>query len=83
MGVQLNIKSAEAKALALELADMTGESITQVVIDALKARKRVLTKDERLARVMAIANDCAGRLSEPWKSVDHGDLLYDETGMPK
>jgi antitoxin VapB len=83
MGVQLNIKSAEARALAEELAALTGNTITKAVIDALKARKKMLSKEERLARVMAIVDDCAGRWKEPWKSTAHGDMLYDERGLPK
>jgi len=30
-----------------------------------------------------IGRDCATRLKEPFRSADHGDLLYDEKGLPK
>jgi antitoxin VapB len=33
--------------------------------------------------LMAIGKDCAPRLKEPFRSVDHGDLLYDEHGLPR
>ena len=31
-------------------------------------------------RLLAIGQDCAPRLQEPFRSADHGDLLYDENG---
>lgn len=34
-------------------------------------------------RLMAIGQDCAKRLKEPFRSTDHGDLLYDERGLPR
>jgi antitoxin VapB len=40
--------------------------------------------DEGLAdRLLAIGADCATRLREPHRSVDHADLLYDEAGLPR
>lgn len=39
---RLNIKNAEAHAMAPELAKQAGTTITQVVIDALQARKEEL-----------------------------------------
>jgi antitoxin VapB len=34
-------------------------------------------------RLLKIGEDCAAHLKEPFRSVDHGDLLYDERGLPK
>ena len=33
-------------------------------------------------RLLSIAEDCAARLPEPFKSKHHGDLLYDQKGLP-
>ena len=33
--------------------------------------------------ILEIGRDCAARLQEPFKSMDHGDLLYNEQGLPK
>ncbi len=33
-------------------------------------------------RLLAIGRDCAQYLQEPFRSADHGDLLYDERGLP-
>jgi hypothetical protein len=32
---------------------------------------------------MAIGQDCAARLKEPFRSVGHGELLYDDGGLPR
>jgi antitoxin VapB len=83
MNMQINIKSDEARALADEITKRTGETITEAVTEALKQRLKKLTIEERLARVMEIAEEVSSRLEEPWKSMDHGDLLYDDRGLPK
>lgn len=83
MGAQMNIKSDEAYALASEIAAGTGASLTQVVIDALRARHRELTKEDRIARAMAICREAAARMTPEFKALDHGDYLYDEFGLPK
>jgi antitoxin VapB len=38
---------------------------------------------ERTARIREIARDTAHRWGEPYGSSDHGDLLYDESGLPR
>jgi len=82
----LNIKNEEAHRLARELARATGESMTAAVSEAIRERlERVRgnSKKDLVARILEIGNDCAAHLKEPYKSVDHGDLLYDEKGLPK
>ncbi len=83
MGVQMNIKNAEAAAIAAELAKMEGTSVTQVVLEALRARQREFGREAKIARVMAICRDTAARMSPELRAVDHGELLYDEWGLPK
>jgi antitoxin VapB len=34
-------------------------------------------------RLLAIGRDCTPRLKETFRSAEHGDLLYDELGLPK
>ncbi len=82
----LNIKNEEAYRLARELADLTGESLTAAVTEAVRERlQRVRrARSECLAdRLLAIGRDCAVHLKEPFRSAAHGDLLYDEHGMPR
>lgn len=80
----LNIKSPEAHDLARQLSRATGESLTQAVTSALRERlARIETPDALAAELLAIGRDCAVHLAPPWNRADHGDLLYDEKGLPR
>jgi len=82
----LNIKNKEAEKLVHELAEITGESMTTAVTEAVRERlDRVRSeRGKGLAeRLLKIGKDCASHLHEPYRSVDHGNLLYDEKGMPR
>ena len=87
--MSLNIKNEEATRLARQLAAQTGESVTQAVTVAVRERlSRVgqqdqLERAERLARIQAIAEDAGRRWVEPYRSAEHGDVLYDELGLPR
>jgi len=83
--MSLNIKSPGAHELAREVADITGESLTTAVKEALRERLERLRGEDvaPLAdRLMAIGRDCAFRLPEPYRSADHADLLYGDDGLP-
>lgn len=92
MGAQLNIKSAEARELAEKVADATGQTITEAVTHALRLRLRevqreqAVTDDAKRAREVAFYRMIRGS-RERWQgamlSIDHGDLLYDEDGLPR
>jgi len=86
MGAQLNIKSDDAYRLASRLSELTGESLTNVVTQALQEaldrRERARDRDERLRRVREITADIRRNMREPLPSSDHG-WLYDENGLPK
>jgi antitoxin VapB len=86
--MSLNIKNKDAHKLAQQLARLTGESLTEAVTEAVRERlKRMQDKDKHAAklsdRLLEIGRDCATRLKEPFRSAEHGDLLYDEKGLPK
>jgi len=86
--MSMNIKNEEAHKLAQQLARVTGESLTEAVTEAVRERlKRMQNKDKHAARLsdrlLEIGRDCAERLKGPFRSADHGDLLYDEKGLPK
>ena len=87
--MSLNIKNSEAEGLARELAAATGESVTRAVTVAVRERlDRVRHQSadataERTVRIRQIARDAADRWVEPYRSSDHGDLLYDESGLPR
>jgi antitoxin VapB len=78
-------RSREAHQLARTLAEITGESQTTAVTIALRERLERVQRGrqtDRVARLLAIGEDCARHLTEPYRSADHGDLLYDERGLP-
>lgn len=84
--MSLNIKNQEAHKLARQLARSTGETLTEAVTRSLRERLDRVRRAQgtgladRLAR---IGKDCATHLKEPFRSADHGDLLYDEKGLPR
>jgi antitoxin VapB len=83
--MSLNIKDPEAHELAREVADITGETLTAAVTEALRERLERLRDDDTVVladRLLDIGRDCARRLPEPQRSSDHGALLYDDRGLP-
>jgi antitoxin VapB len=84
--VGLNIKSREAHHLAQELAALTGESMTAAVTTAMRERLERVRRERHAGlaeRLLTIGKDCAAHLREPFRSAEHGDLLYDERGLPR
>lgn len=85
--MSLNIKNQDADKLAHELAEITGESLTEAVTVALKERLLRVRREQdlqaRAGRILAIGRDAASRMPEWFRSADHADLLYDEKGLPK
>ena len=81
----LNIKNDESVALARELADLTGESVTTAVTIAVRERleRVVRDRDDRVQRILQLGREFARRLPEEYRSVDHGEWLYDDAGLPK
>ena len=81
----LIIKNPEAERLARELAALTGETITETVIKALRqrlnretAKTRVGLKDE----IMAISRR-ASRLPRRTGQTPEQIIGYDERGLPR
>lgn len=71
--------------LAKDLA-VIGVSLTEAVTKALRERLAKLRRErgsELAARLLAIGRGCAMYLKEPFRSVDHGEMFYDERGLPK
>lgn len=84
--MSLNIKNEETCRLASELARMTGETMTGAVTVALRQRlereQRARGAKRRLREMRAIADRCAKLLGPGPSAVAHGDVLYDERGLP-
>ena len=83
----MNIKNEEALQLAKQLAGLTGENLTVAVTTAVRERldgvRRQRHGDDLFARLLAIGKDAAPRLREPFRSADHGDVLYGDDGLPR
>jgi antitoxin VapB len=82
----LNIKNEETHRLVEELARLTGESLTAAVTRAVRERLDRVRRERSVSlaeRLVAIGKDCAAHLKEPFRSADHGELLYDERGLPR
>ncbi len=77
----------EAYRLVRELADLRGESMSDVVTElareAIERERPRMSTDALRAKWLAKGKDFRARMHEPYLSADHGDLLYDERGMPK
>ena len=58
--------------------------MTDAITVALRQRlAREMRQRTRLQRMRIVADRCANLLREAGHPVDHGDLLYDERGLPK
>ncbi|SEL49867.1 hypothetical protein SAMN04515665_113129 [Blastococcus sp. DSM 46786] len=87
--MSLNIKNAEVEELAREVAAVTGTSITAAVAQALREKLARLQVDspvettaDRANRIRALAKEIAPRFRGDLATVEHGELLYDDAGMP-
>jgi antitoxin VapB len=84
--MSLNIKNDQTHKLAKELARATGENMTAAITEAVRERLNRVRgeKGAGLAeRLLAIGKDCAAHLREPFRSVDHAEMLYNEKGLPR
>jgi len=82
----ISVKNPETQHLVQELAQLTGESQTKAITEAVRLRLRHLRREQGAGladRLLAIGQDCAPRLKEPFRSAEHGDLLYDDLGLPR
>jgi antitoxin VapB len=88
VAMSLNIKNPEVHELARELAELTGENMTEAIRIALKerlARERNTPDrvEERTRAILAMGAEIASRLPPEFLTMDVDDYLYDERGLPK
>jgi antitoxin VapB len=84
--MSLNIKNEKTHRLVRELAQATGESMTAAVDKAVRERLERVRRDKKgnlAERLLQIGRECAAHMKEPYLSIDHGEMLYDEKGLPK
>ncbi len=84
----LNIKNAETERLIKELAELTGQSQTAAVTEAVRKEIKVVRDSRRqkgalAAELMRIGHEAAALMTEEERTWDYDAFLYDENGMPK
>ncbi len=76
-----------AHAMASELAELTGESLDQAVIEAVRLRleqerRKQHDREQMLRKVKAITAEMRAHMGHPLPTSDHS-WLYNERGLPK
>lgn len=82
----MNIKNQETQKLARKLSDLTGESLTAAITEAVRERLERVQCAQGIGladRLLRIGKDCAEHLDGPSKTAEHADILYDERGLPR
>jgi antitoxin VapB len=84
--VSLNIKDEETHRLVRRLAELTGQSQTSAVEDAVRRRleelERAESRSARREAMMRIARESAALIDQELSN-DPNEVLYDEVGMPQ
>jgi antitoxin VapB len=85
--MSFNIKNADAHRLAKQLSELTGESLTAAVTEAIRERLERLQGakgSSNLAnRLLAIGRRTAAHLKESVRTDEHAELLHDQQGLPR
>jgi antitoxin VapB len=81
----LNIKDPKAHDLARQVAQKTGETLTEAVTMALQERLDRLQDNQETEKMFAALLEISrqGAAMFPGPPIDHAELLYDENGLPK
>ena len=79
----LNIKNEETHRLAMQLAVLTGETMTKAVTMAIKERIERVQRQRNIPEILARAQEIIRKSGGAQPYADHADLLYDEHGLPK
>ena len=84
--MSMNIKNKEAYHLTKQLSELTGESLTTAITEAVRERLDRVRRERGVdlaERLLLIGRDCAAHLRRPFRTIDHADMLYDDRGLPK
>ena len=84
--MSMNIKNKEAYHLTRQLSELTGESLTTAITEAVRERLDRVRRErgvDLVERLLLIGRDCAAHLGRPFQTVNHADMLYDDRGLPK
>jgi hypothetical protein len=85
--MSLIIDDPKIDELVRKLTSLTGETATEAVTAALAGRLRRLEKTQNvdviLEDVRRISAQFRAQIKEPMTSVDHDEVLHDDSGLPK
>ena len=85
--MSMNIKNKETYQLTKQLAKLTGESLTTAVTEAVRERLGRVRSERGIdlaERLLVIGRRLRGAPQEAvFRTIDHGEMLYDERGLPK
>ncbi len=77
------ITDEETCRLARELAQLTGETVTDAIAIAFQDRlQKKIEVQQRLQRILAVSERSSMLFRESGAPPDHGEFLYDELGLP-
>jgi antitoxin VapB len=83
----ISIKDPKTDELARKISALTGESLTETIqnslLDRLKVLQRSRIRSMNENRIREIQEQVRTKLPKDVHSLDHGDLLYDENGLPR
>ena len=79
------VKNAETCRPGSHLAGLEGETKDGAITQALRERRESKQRGAHapIRRMRAIAERCAALVGPGASSTEHGELLYDERGLPK
>lgn len=66
-----------------ETCRLVGDAVATALRERLEREKRRRDRDALTRELHAIGQHCASLLGPGPSAVEHGDLLYDEQGLPK
>ncbi|QZT57948.1 MULTISPECIES: type II toxin-antitoxin system VapB family antitoxin [Mycolicibacterium] len=79
----LNIKDEKVHDAVKQLARLTGESQAQAVATAVQERLSRVQQDDLAERLLALGRRTAQRMTSATNDLDHGEMLYDDAGLPR
>ena len=84
--MSLKIENEDTCRLVSELAELTGETKTGAIAVAVRERlereRRNQESDTKLREMRVIAERCAALVGSGASSLEHGEELYDDYGLP-
>jgi hypothetical protein len=81
----INMRGPENDRLPRELATLPDRTVAAAShgTSSQRLERERVRRIDGVARLLAIGERCAKRVERDASALDHGELLYDETGLPR